>query len=173
MKIRKGEITAYFVTKDMKKIPYYFNGRRVDFNGVEYLIGVGIDISDRIEIERKLRERSEEIQKLTAHMEKIQEEERTRIAREIHDELGQQLTCLKMDTAWIGKKISQEDKMIQQKLSSMLSVIDDTVKSVRRISSELRPGILDDLGLIPALEWQSQEFEKRTGIKSIYKSHVE
>ena len=78
-----------------------------------------------------------------------------------------------MDAAWIGKKISQEDKLIQQKLSSMLSVIDDTVKSVRRISSELRPGILDDLGLIPALEWQSQEFEKRTGIKSIYKSHVE
>ena len=105
-------------------------------------------------------------------MEKIQEEERTRIAREIHDELGQQLTCLKMDAAWIGKKISSEDKLIQQKLSSMLSVIDDTVKSVRRISSELRPGILDDLGLIPALEWQSQEFEKRTGIRSVYKSHV-
>ena len=77
-----------------------------------------------------------------------------------------------MDTAWIGKKISPEDKMIQQKLSSMLSVIDDTVQSVRRISSELRPGILDDLGLIPALEWQSQEFEKRTGIKSIYNSRV-
>jgi len=169
---KKGEVTAYFVTKEMKKVPYYFNGRRVDFNGVEYLIGVGIDISDRIEIERKLRDRSEEIQKLTAHMERIQEEERTRIAREIHDELGQQLTCLKMDTAWIGKKISPEDKMLQQKLSSMLSVIDDTVKSVRRISSELRPGILDDLGLIPALEWQSQEFEKRTGIKSIYKFRV-
>jgi len=169
---KRGEITAFFVTKDMKKIPYYFNGRRVDFKGVEYLIGVGIDISDRMETEVKLRERTEEIQRLRAHLEKIQEEERTRISREIHDELGQQLTCLKMDTAWIGKKISSEEKMIHQKLSSMLSVIDDTVKSVRRISSELRPGILDDLGLIPALEWQSQEFEKRTGIKSNYKSYV-
>ena len=167
-----GEITASVFTKDMKKIPYYFNGRRIDFNGVEYLVGVGMDISDRIDIETKLRERTEEIQKLTAHLEKIQEEERTRIAREIHDELGQQLTCLKMDAAWIGKKISREDKLIHQKLSSMLSVIDDTVKSVRRISSELRPGILDDLGLIPALEWQSQEFEKRTGIRSVYKSYV-
>ena len=169
---KQGEITASFFTKDMNKIPYYFNGRRVDFNGVEYLIGMGMDISDRMEIERKLRERNEEIQKLRAHLEKIQEEERTRIAREIHDELGQQLTCLKMDTAWIGKKISQEDKPIQQKLSSMLLVIDETVKSVRRISSELRPGILDDLGLMPALEWQSQEFEKRTGIKSIFNSYV-
>ena len=167
-----GEITASVFTKDMKKIPYYFNGRRIDFNGVEYLVGVGMDISDRIDIEKKLRERTEEIQKLTAHLEKIQEEERTRIAREIHDELGQQLTCLKMDAAWIGKKISHEDKLIHQKLSSMISVIDDTVKSVRRISSELRPGILDDLGLIPALEWQSQEFEKRTGIRSVYKSYV-
>ena len=167
-----GEITASVFTKDKKKIPYYFNGRRIDFNGVEYLVGVGMDISDRIDIETKLRERTEEIQKLTAHLEKIQEEERTRIAREIHDELGQQLTCLKMDAAWIGKKISHEEKLIHQKLSSMLSVIDDTVKSVRRISSELRPGILDDLGLIPALEWQSQEFEKRTGIRSVYKSYV-
>ena len=167
-----GEITASFFTKDMQKIPYYFNGRRIDFNGVEYLVGVGMDISDRIDIETKLRERTEEIQKLTAHLEKIQEEERTRIAREIHDELGQQLTCLKMDAAWIVKKISPEDNLIQQKLSSMISVIDDTVKSVRRISSELRPGILDDLGLIPALEWQSQEFEKRTGIRSVFKSYV-
>jgi PAS domain S-box-containing protein len=167
-----GEITASFFTKDMKKIPYYFNGRRIDFNGVEYLVGVGMDISDRIDIETKLRDRTEEIQKLTAHLEKIQEEERTRIAREIHDELGQQLTCLKMDAAWIAKKISPEDGLIQQKLSSMISVIDDTVKSVRRISSELRPGILDDLGLIPALEWQSQEFEKRTGIRSVFKSYV-
>ena len=167
-----GEITASVFTKDMKKIPYYFNGRRIDFKGVEYLVGVGMDISDRIDIETKLRERTEEIQKLTAHLEKIQEEERTRIAREIHDELGQQLTCLKMDAAWIAKKISLEDNLIHQKLSSMISVIDDTVKSVRRISSELRPGILDDLGLIPALEWQSQEFEKRTGIRAVYKSYV-
>jgi PAS domain S-box-containing protein len=169
---KRGEITASFYTKDMNKVPYYFNGRRVDFNGVEYLIGVGFDISDRIETERKLRDRTQEIQRLTAHLEKIQEEERTRIAREIHDELGQQLTCLKMDAAWIGKKISLEDKLIQQKLASMLSVIDDTVKSVRRISSELRPGILDDLGLMPALEWQSQEFQKRTGIHSVYRSFV-
>lgn len=167
-----AEVTTTFYSRDGKKMEYYFNGRRAIFNGIEYLIGMGFDISDRIEAENKLRERTAEIQRLTAHLEKIQEEERTRIAREIHDELGQQLTCLKMDTAWIGKKISPEERLLQQKLNSMLSVIDDTVKSVRRISSELRPGILDDLGLLPALEWQSQEFEKHTGIKSSFISNV-
>ena len=163
-----GDVTADFCTKDGKKIPYYFNGRKAIFDRTEYLIGMGIDITDRIEAENKLRERTEEIQRLTAHMEKVQEEERTRIAREIHDELGQQLTGLKMDASWIGKKISSEDPAVRQKLSTMISLMDETVKTVRRISSELRPGILDDLGLIPALEWQSQEFEKRTGIKSIF-----
>ena len=167
-----GEATTTFYTKDGKKMDYYLSGRKAVFNGVEYLIGMGFDISDRLEAEKKLRERTDEIQRLTAHLEKIQEEERTRIAREIHDELGQQLTCLKMDASWVGKKISPEEKALQQKLSSMLSVIDDTVKSVRRISSELRPGILDDLGLMPALEWQSQEFEKHSGIKSIFSSRV-
>lgn len=167
-----ADVVAHFFTKGGVKIPYYFNGRKAIFNGTEYLIGMGIDISDRMEAESKLRERTEEIQRLTAHLEKIQEEERTRIAREIHDELGQQLTGLKMDASWVSKKILTEDPLIHQKLSTMLSLIDETVKTVRRISSELRPGILDDLGLIPALEWQSQEFEKRTGIKTTFHTDV-
>jgi PAS domain S-box-containing protein len=169
----KSDVTAHFYTKDKQKIPYYFNGRRVSYNGFEYLIGMGIDISDRMEVENKLRERTDEIQRLTAHLEKAQEEERTRIAREIHDELGQQLTGLKMDASWIAKNLSVSEKPVQQKIITMMSLIDDTVKTVRRISSELRPGILDDLGLLPALEWQSQEFEKRTGIKTTFHAGVE
>jgi PAS domain S-box-containing protein len=162
-----ADVEARFVTKDKKSIPYYFNGNKISINGFDYLIGVGFDISLRVAAENAMRERTEEIQKLTAHLQDIREEERTRIAREIHDELGQQLTGLKMDASWIGKKIKQEDLIIQQKVSTMISLIDETVKTVRRISSELRPGILDDLGLIPALEWQCQEFEKRTGIQSV------
>jgi PAS domain S-box-containing protein len=169
---RNGEadVRASYYTKQKQKIPYYFNGRKAVFNGEEFLIGMGIDISDQVEAEQKLRERTAEIQQLTAHLEKIQEEERARISREIHDELGQQLTGLKMDASWILKKISPEDKPVLDKISSMMLLIDETVKTVRRISSELRPGILDDLGLIPALEWQSQEFEKRTGIKTNFHS---
>jgi PAS domain S-box-containing protein len=171
---RNGEadVRANFYTKQKQNIPYYFNGRKAVFNGEEFLIGMGINIFDQVEAEQKLRDRTAEIQQLTAHMEKIQEEERARISREIHDELGQQLTGLKMDAAWILKKTSKEEKQVLDKISSMMLLIDETVKTVRRISSELRPGILDDLGLLPALEWQSQEFEKRTGIKTSFHSRV-
>jgi PAS domain S-box-containing protein len=165
----KGEadVQAHFHTKNNERVPYYFNGRSANFNGVDYLIGMGIDITDRVKVENQMRERTAEIQKLTAHLEHVREEERTRIAREIHDELGQQLTGLKMDASWIDKKIpSETNQQIRERILNMISLIDETVKTVRRISSELRPGILDDLGLLPALEWACQEFEKRTGIKS-------
>jgi signal transduction histidine kinase len=160
-------VQANFFTKDRRKIPYYFNGRSANFNGIDYLIGMGIDITDRVKAEAAMRERTEEIQKLTGYLENVREEERTRIAREIHDELGQQLTGLKMDASWINKKIvGSTDPNILERIATMISLIDETVKTVRRISSELRPGILDDLGLVPAIEWQCQEFEKRTGISS-------
>jgi signal transduction histidine kinase len=162
-----ADVQAHFHTKNNERISYYFNGRSANFNGVDYLIGMGIDITDRVKVEEEMRVRTIEIQKLTAHLEHVREEERTRIAREIHDELGQQLTGLKMDASWIHKKIPSEGNVsLHERISTMISLIDETVRTVRRISSELRPGILDDLGLIPALEWACQEFEKRTGIKS-------
>jgi PAS domain S-box-containing protein len=160
------DVTAHLCIKSKKTIPYYFNGSRANFGGTEYLIGMGIDITDRVEAENRLRERAEEIQKLTAHLQSIREEERTHIAREIHDVLGQQLTALKMDASWTARKIGDENKDICARISGMIALIDETVKTVRRISSELRPGILDDLGLTAALEWQGQDFEKHTGIKS-------
>lgn len=165
-----ADITVPFYTKNNKKIPYYFNGRKINLNGTDYLIGMGIDITERVNAEKELQERNKQIQNLSAHIQNIREEERTRIAREIHDELGQQLTGLKMDASWIGKKIEMEDQTLQKKISGMISLIDDTIITVRRIASELRPSILDDLGLIPALEWQSQEFEKRNGIKLYFKN---
>jgi PAS domain S-box-containing protein len=170
--IGKADVRAHFYTKNKERIPYYFNGHLVRFNNIEYLIGMGIDMTEQTEAEHALRARAEEIQKLTAHLEQIREEERTRIALEIHDELGQQLTGLKMDASWIGKKLGHDELSLKEKLSSMIFLIDETVKTVRRISSELRPGILDDLGLIPALEWQCQEFEKRTQIKTNFVSDL-
>ena len=162
-----ADVQANFFTKDRRKIPYYFNGCSANFNGTDYLIGMGIDITDRVRVEAAMRERTEEIQKLTAYLENVREEERTRIAREIHDELGQQLTGLKMDASWINKKVgARVEQNIAERIATMIALIDETVKTVRRISSELRPGILDDLGLVPALEWQCREFEKRTGIVS-------
>jgi PAS domain S-box-containing protein len=156
-------VIADFVTKDKRKIPYYFNGRKVNFNGVDYLIGMGLDITDRVNVERALRERTEEIEKLSAHLQNIREEERSHIALEIHDVLGQQLTALKMDATWLKRK-AVEDHSVSERIATMIALIDDTIKIVRRISSELRPGILDDLGLVAALEWQGAEFQKNTGV---------
>ncbi|HNU13871.1 MAG TPA: PAS domain S-box protein [Chitinophagaceae bacterium] len=124
------------------------------------------DMTDRIKAEEELKASYKAVRKLTAHLQNIREEERTSIAREIHDELGQQLTVLKMDVSWLNKKFHGTDEKANQRLKELLSMIDETVKSVRRISSQLRPSLLDDLGLTAAMEWQLSEFEKRAGIKT-------
>jgi PAS domain S-box-containing protein len=157
------DVIADFYTKDKRRVPYFFNGRKMNFNDTDYLIGMGLDITDRVKTERELLERTEEIEKLSGHLQNIREEEQSRIALEIHDVLGQQLTALKMDATWI-KKRAMEDQLSAERVAGMIQLIDETIKTVRRISSELRPGILDDLGLVAALEWQSSEFEKNTGI---------
>lgn len=109
---------------------------------------------------------------LAKHLQHIREEERTRIAREIHDELGQQLTGLKMDLSWLQKRSNHLNTEFDEKLISSLALVDETVKTVRRISTQLRPSILDDLGLISALEWQSDEMQKRYHIHSLFFSNV-
>ena len=95
------------------------------------------------------------------------------MAREIHDELGQELTGLKMDLSWLVKRLSKNQKSLISKTESMLKLVDSIIQTVRRISSELRPGVLDDLGLIAAIEWQAQDFENRTGITCDFSSSVE
>ncbi|HTR81118.1 MAG TPA: histidine kinase [Bacteroidota bacterium] len=116
-----------------------------------------------------LRISREQLRALSAHIQSVREEERTRIAREIHDELGQSLTALKMDIRWIQSRISvpdaENEEPVQSTIEAMTTLIDATIQSIRRIASELRPGILDDLGLIPAIEWSAQEFQFRTGIR--------
>jgi len=117
-----------------------------------------------IAIERKQLE--EQLHDFSAHMETALEEERKRIAREIHDELGQGLTALKMDLAWIMRRASAETltcSEMLEKLAAMSAFTDEIIGQVRRISADLRPGILDDLGLVAAVEWQAQDFEQRTG----------
>jgi PAS domain S-box-containing protein len=166
----QSEVRADFLTKSNQHLTYYFNGRKVIFNDVEYLIGMGIDITEQVVAERALTERNDEIRKLTEYLQQIREEERTNISREIHDVLGQQLTGLKMDASWLRKRLNDVDS--NQRISEMISLIDDTIKTVRRISMQLRPGILDDLGLIAALDWQGSEFEKRTGIQTTFESNV-
>ena len=123
------------------------------------------NITDKYIAEEKLKESYEAIRELTGHIQNIREEERSHIAREIHDELGQQLTVLKMDVSWLNKKMGHNDEIVANKLKSLAEMIDGTVKTVRRISSELRPSLLDDLGLVAAIDWHLKEFGRRSGIE--------
>lgn len=115
--------------------------------------------------ENALRQSSEQLRRLAAHLQAIREEERASIAREIHDELGQALTGLKMDCAWLAKRLRPDQPDLQQKTEEITVLIDATVQTVRRIATEMRPGVLDDLGLVAAIEWQARDFENRSGIK--------
>ncbi|MEP7163419.1 MAG: PAS domain S-box protein [Ferruginibacter sp.] len=132
-----------------------------------------VDITERNKAAEEIRTNSELLRELYSYSQNIREEERTYIAREIHDELGQQLTGLKMDLSWITRKLQSSDATINEKLSGTLSLVDTTIKTIRKIATELRPSILDDLGLVAALEWQSEEFEKRSDIKVIFTSNLD
>jgi two-component system sensor histidine kinase UhpB len=101
---------------------------------------------------------------VSAKLQAVREEERTRIAREIHDELGQAMSGLYFDLAWLLKQMGAGRRIIREKIQSMIETSQQAIQSVRRIASELRPSVLDDLGLVAALEWQISEFQKRTGI---------
>lgn len=145
----------------------------VIYEGKAAKLALGNNITEKILAEEKLKLSHEKLRLLSSHLEHVREEERTNISREIHDELGQQLTGLKMEASWLNKKIPDSDKTVHKKIAGMISLIDETVKTVRRISSELRPRILDDLGLIDAIDWQTKEFEKRTGFRCKFNCKVD
>jgi signal transduction histidine kinase len=121
--------------------------------------------AQRRRAEEQLRESHEQLRALSVYLQSVREEERTRIAREVHDELGQALTSCKLDLSWIAHRLPREPKSLLQKARQLSDGLDATIGTVRRISSELRPGVLDHLGLSAALEWQANEFQNRTGIK--------
>lgn len=134
------------------------DGRRVFFHMVS-------DITARKEAEEQLRISREQLRSLSAHLESVREEERGNVAREIHDELGQTLTALRIDLSWLTKRLPKEAELLLGKTRSMYELVDMAIEIVRRISAELRPAVLDDLGISAAIEWQAGEFEKLTEIK--------
>src|SRR5207244_2973139 len=134
--------------------------------------------TERKRAEERLRRSREQLRSLSAHLQSVREEERTHIAREIHDELGQMLTGLKIDLSWLENRLGRNghpktQPLLLDKIKSISNLVGSTIQTVRRISTELRPGVLDDLGLTAAIEWQGQEFQARTGIRCKFNCNVE
>lgn len=122
------------------------------------------DITEKKRGEEELERSREQLRNLSAYLQSVREKESTRIAREIHDELGQSLTALQMDIAWLGSQLASGSPQLAEKTRRMTRLVDTTIDSVHRIITELRPILLDDLGLSAAIEWQAGEFQNRSGI---------
>ena len=161
-----------FLTAAAEEMDSVFRGYEV--GAVDYLIKPIVPqvlkskVAVFIDLARKsaaLAESERMLRALAAHLISVREEERTHIAREIHDELGQVLTGLKMEVAWLARRLNQDQKPLLGKTESMGQLIDSTIQTVRKIASGLRPEVLDEMGLVAAIRWQAGEFQKRTGIR--------
>jgi len=165
--MREGHVIYDLVhrAKDKKLIPVEINSHLFLYNEMPTVLSIARDITERKQAEEKLKRTSKLLRELATHLQSVREEERTMIAQEIHDELGQVLTALKIQISLLANKLKDDQKPLKQKINSLLDMIDASVESVQKISAKLRPGILDELGLIAAIEWQTEEFEKMTNVK--------
>ena len=137
-----------------------------DFQSLkETYVNLGNEMEKRMHVMRKLEDSQLQLRKLSHSLQSIREDEKTRIAREVHDELGQMLTGLKMELSCFEKDLQSNPDCLHEKVQSMGGLIDTTINSVRRIATELRPQILDVCGLMDAIKWQAQDYQNRTGIE--------
>jgi signal transduction histidine kinase len=168
---RSRQTPIIFLTAQADEMTSMFRGYAV--GAVDYLMKpvvpevlkskVAIFVELHMKSDR-LRESEDKLRRLAAHLISIREEERAHIAREIHDELGQVLTGIKMEVGWLAKRL--KEPALLEKTESMSKLIDSTVQTVRKIATALRPEMLDDMGLIAAVGWQAKDFQKRTGIRT-------
>jgi PAS domain S-box-containing protein len=140
-------------------------GELTEIAGETVVIGLIIDITERKAMETELMRSREQLRLLSARLQQIREEERIRIARELHDELGGFLTVLNLDLSSLGKEPTTQSPSFRQKLDAMSKTMVAAIGSVRRICSDLRPSVLDHIGLTAAIEWQVQEWQEKTGVR--------
>jgi two-component system sensor histidine kinase UhpB len=155
------------ITKMGNKIPAEISAHSIEFNDKPAVLFISRDVSQREEAKKKIKETGERLRNLALHLQNIREEERTMIAREIHDELGQMLTFLKIQINLIGKKLNDDQQVLKEKIESSLKLIDDSINSIQKITEKLRPNVLDELGIAAAIDWQAKDFSERTGIGCI------
>lgn len=150
--------------RDGSLIPVEIGLSPLVINEDSFVVAIIRDISKRKQEEEKSRLSQQQLHELSTYLLSMQEKERADISRTIHDDLGQMLTGLKMDIFWLQKRLEPDQKQLIEKTESMTQLIDTGIQSVRQIATELRPGLLDHIGLEAAVEWQLQEFQKRTEI---------
>jgi len=148
-------------------------GELTEIRGETVVIGMIVDITERKLMETELRRSREQLRSLSAHLQQIREEERIRIARELHDELGGFLTVLKLDLAALCKEPTTGSASFRQKIDSMSKAIVQAIGSVRRICSDLRPSVLDHIGLTAGIGWQVEEWQAKTGIRCTMRSAID
>ena len=158
----RGEIRLKSRKGTPLSVQLSLNPLRLDSTGAVCLIAS--DLSEMKRAEQDLRASSEQLRNLAAHLLSVREEERARISREVHDELGQSLTAVKLDLAWLAGRLPRRNGPMLKRIRSTRQLADGIIQSIRRISTELRPAVLD-LGLAEAVEWQVQEFQARSGIQ--------
>ncbi len=156
------------IVNGIKVYFHWYNRALFDENGelIEYQ-SVGRDITRQKEFEFQLKKSTDELRKLSNYLQSVREKERTHIAHEIHDELGHNLTVLKMDLKLMRHSLPHNSSGIPKRIEGMIDIIDKTITAVKRLSTELRPGVLDELGLNSALEWLIKELKERTDIDFI------
>lgn len=123
------------------------------------------DVSDRLIVEHELQRSQLQLRALAARIEEVREQERSEVARELHDELGQSLTALKMDLRWLEKRLDPGRVELTEKVRGLVGLADQTIETVHRLASSLRPGLLDDLGLSAAIEWLGADCGRRSGLR--------
>lgn len=159
-----AEVEAGLVTRDGRSIPYLFTGQRTLLEGMPCLISVGIDISVRRSIEARLAERTLQLQHTSHRLMEVQENERRRLARELHDSVGQELTALSLNLAAIGTRLGAQDTQLLNRLTDSQSLLEHTTQHLREVMMELRPPGLDELGLFAALKEHAIQVSRRSNI---------
>ncbi|MCX7908672.1 MAG: histidine kinase [Ignavibacteria bacterium] len=124
-----------------------------------------LDVNEQKKVEEQLKASQEEMRNLALYFESLREEEKKKLAFEIHDELGHLLTAMKLEMSWILKKRFLREDLLHEKLLKLIEMVETTIRKVRSISSQLRPSILDHFGIVAAIEWQAKEFQKQTAIR--------
>jgi PAS domain S-box-containing protein len=174
--IKAGKKSPYKTWRHLKKngetIIVEVMGHFIDVNKKKARLVIIKDVTEKIKAEEELQQSHAALRELASHLQNIREEERAGMAREVHDVLGQQITCIKMDVSWLSKQLPNDEPKVKQRLKELTSLLDDTAIAVRKIASALRPSILDDFGLNDALDWQAGDFEKRSGIKVHFRSEL-